>query len=108
MQTDPDYEDAVIGAFKLVEDAYARGLISWVRRCALLNQLAGGGSGLYETRNYVKPDPDSGVIRLGVFLEPVPAFLRELGLLERETAAFEQARTGIASAREATGDQAHD
>ncbi|WCS23732.1 hypothetical protein LOK46_21575 [Methylobacterium sp. NMS14P] len=91
MQTDPDFGDAVIGAFKLVEDAYARGVISPKRRGELLELLANDGAGLFEVREYEKPRPDPTVMSIGVFLEPTAAFLNELGLSGLETTSLEQA-----------------
>jgi hypothetical protein len=94
IRTDPDFEHAVIGGFKLVEDAYARGIISWMRRCALLDLLASGESELYERRTYVTPHSDPDAIQIGVYLEPTSAFLIELGLLTPEMTAPEQADSG--------------
>ncbi|MEH3065230.1 MAG: hypothetical protein PGN33_21620 [Methylobacterium radiotolerans] len=94
IRTDPDFEQAVIGGFKLVEDAYARGIISWMRRCALLDLLASGESELYERRTYVTPHSDPDAIQIGVYLEPTWAFLIELGLLTPEMTAPEQADSG--------------
>jgi hypothetical protein len=90
MQTDPDFGDAVIGAFNLVEDAYARGVISPNRRGELRERLANGGAGLLEARAYEKPRSDPGVTSIGVFLEPTARFLEELGLAGSETTALEQ------------------
>jgi hypothetical protein len=82
IQTDPDFGETLLGAFKLVEDAYVRGTISCSRRRELLDLLATGAAGLFEACEYLKPHPDPNTIGIGVFLEPTAAFLSEIGLAE--------------------------
>ena len=91
MQSDPDYGETILGAFKLVCHAFDRDRISWERRCELLELVANGGAGLFETREYEKPRSDPGVTSIGVFLEPTAAFLDELGVSGSETTSLEQA-----------------
>ena len=79
MQTDPDFRDTVMGAINLIRDAYDRGAISWARRGELIGIMEDGGSGLFEVREYEKPHPDPKVMCFGVFLEPTPTFLAEIG-----------------------------
>lgn len=79
MQADPDLRDMFVTVIDLIRDAYERGAISWVRRCELLNMLDDSDSRLFEVREYEKPHPDPEVMCFGVFMEPSPALLAEIG-----------------------------
>lgn len=79
-QEDPDFRDAFLNMHALIRDAYDRRVISWDRRCEMIDMMdERNGGGLYETRNYEKPHPDPEVTCLGLFMEPTSAFLTEIG-----------------------------
>ena len=79
-QEDPDFRDAFLNMHALIRDAYDRGLISWDRRCEMIDMMSErDGGGLFETRDYEKAHPDPEVMYLGIYLEPSPAFLAEIG-----------------------------
>ncbi|MCJ2036401.1 hypothetical protein [Methylobacterium sp. J-068] len=59
----------------LIQDAYARGTISWARRCEMLADL----NALMTFDMYDVPTDDEGCMRIGRYGEPSEAFIQEIG-----------------------------
>ncbi|MCJ2087117.1 hypothetical protein MKK88_14135 [Methylobacterium sp. E-005] len=77
---DVDFRSAFLNMVALIRDACDRGVISWDRRCEMIDMMdEKDGGGLYESRNYEQSHADPEVMCLSFFIEPSAAFLAEIG-----------------------------
>ena len=75
IRPDPDIAETAAGILRLIQDAYARGHISWTRRCEMLDDPFQ----CCVIRTYEAPS-EPGTLLAGFYVEPAPAFLAEIGL----------------------------
>jgi hypothetical protein len=76
LRIDPDFEEVVSGIGWMVRDAYDRGVISWARRCELLD----APETVIRINHYDIPTTEDDLMICGIYADPEPAFLAEIGL----------------------------
>lgn len=77
LRIDPDFEEVVTGIGWMVRDAYDRGVISWVRRRELLD----APETVVRINHYDIPTTEDDLMICGIYADPEPAFLAEIGLI---------------------------
>lgn len=76
LRIDPDFEEVVTGIGWMVRDAYERGAISWDRR----NELLDDPRAVIRISHYDVQTTEVDLLICGIFAEPEPSFLAEIGL----------------------------